>query len=215
MFTGIIEELGTVESLQVGPAGAKLTVRARQVLGDLAPGASIAVNGVCLTAVDVAAPAFSADLAPETLRRTNLGDLQPGDRVNLERPLTPTGRLSGHIVQGHVDGTGELVSLDPVGDGNFWLVVRAPTELLRYLVFKGSIAIDGISLTIASLEADRLGVAIIPHTYHMTSLANHRPGDRLNLECDIIAKHVERLLEAMELRPSSRLTVERLREEGF
>ena len=215
MFTGIIEELGTVQRLDSAGTGAKLVVQASHVLSDLGAGASIAVNGVCLTAVEITGSAFSADLAPETLARTNLGDLHPDDRVNLERPLSPTGRLSGHIVQGHVDGTGELLSLDPLGNGNWWLKLRVPSELLRYLVFKGSIAIDGISLTIASLEADQLGVAIIPHTYRMTTLATHHPGDRLNLECDIIAKHVEKLLASMELRPSSRLTIERLLEEGF
>ncbi|MBI3694688.1 MAG: riboflavin synthase [Acidobacteria bacterium] len=210
MFSGIIEELGTVES-----AGVRLAIRAREVLSDLAPGASIAVNGVCLTAVGIQDSVFSADLSPETLERTNLGDLKPRDRVNLERPLAPTGRLSGHIVQGHVDGTGVLVSLDALRDGNWWLKVCVPTELQRYLVFKGSIAIDGISLTIASLEGDELGVAIIPHTYAQTTLSTHRPGDRVNLECDMIAKHVEKLLQAMDLEPKSRLTMERLREEGF
>jgi riboflavin synthase len=215
MFTGVIEELGTVEALKPGPAGAQLTIRAEQVLSDLGAGASIAVNGVCLTATNLTKRAFSADLSPETLQRTNLGALRTNDRVNLERPLSATGRLSGHIVQGHVDGTGELLALDTVGDGNWWLSLRVPPELLRYLVFKGSIAIDGISLTIASLEEDRLGVAIIPHTYRMTTLATRRPGDRLNLECDMLAKHVERLLAAMDLPARRPLTVERLREEGF
>ena len=210
MFTGIIEELGTV-----GTPGPRLGIRAEQVLADLSPGASIAVNGVCLTVVEIRSPLLLADLSPETLQRSNLGDLKAGDRVNLERPLSPTGRLSGHFVQGHVDGTGELLALESLRDGNWWLKVRVPQELLRYLVFKGSIAIDGISLTIASLEADLIGVAIIPHTYQVTNLATRRPGDRLNLECDMIAKHVERLLQAMELQPSSRLTIERLLEEGF
>ena len=210
MFTGIIEELGTVER-----PGERLVIRAGEVLGDLTTGASIAVNGVCLTAVEVRPPAFTADLSPETLERSNLGDLKAGHRVNLERPLGPGGRLSGHFVQGHVDGTGELLALEPLRDGNWWLQVRAPQDLLRYLVFKGSIAIDGISLTIASLEGDQLAVAIIPHTYQVTNLATRRPGDRLNLECDMIAKHVEKLLQAMDLKPASRLTVERLREEGF
>jgi len=211
MFTGIVEELGAVDRLE----GGRLTVAARQVLSDLAPGASIAVNGVCLTAVEIAGGAFSADLSPETLSRTNLGDLRPGGRVNLERPLAPTGRLSGHIVLGHVDGTAELVSLDPLRDGNWWLTARVPAELVRYLVFKGSIAIDGISLTIASLDGDRLGAAIIPHTYDLTTLPSYQPGGRLNLECDILAKHVEKLLESMDARPGGRLTVEGLREHGF
>ena len=198
MFTGIIEELGAVESLAKQTAGARLRVRCARVLEDLKPGSSIAVNGVCLTAVEIGRDAFSADLAPETLRRSNLGDLGPGARVNLERPLAPTDRLSGHIVQGHVDGTGELLELNQLGDENWWLKIRVPAELDRYLVFKGSIAIDGISLTIASLERDVLGVTIIPHTYQNTSLGTHTPGDRLNLECDVLAKHVEKLLESLE-----------------
>lgn len=194
MFTGIIEELGTVEA-----AGARLTIRCAEVLEDLIEGASISVNGVCLTAVAITNGSFSADLAPETLRRSNLGDLRPGAGVNLERPVTPTTRLSGHIVQGHVDGTGELLALDALGDENWWLRVRVPAELQRYLVFKGSIAIDGISLTIAALERDELAVAIIPHTYRNTTLAGYAPGARLNLECDVLAKHVEKLLANLDL----------------
>lgn len=198
MFTGIIEELGEVESLAKQTAGARLRVRCARVLEDMKPGSSIAVNGVCLTAVEIGRDAFSADLAPETLRRSNLGDLGPGARVNLERPLAPTDRLSGHIVQGHVDGTGEFLALDQLGDENWWLKIRVPAELDRYLVFKGSIAIDGISLTIASLERDVLGVTIIPHTYQSTTLGTHKEGDRVNLECDVLAKHVEKLLESLE-----------------
>jgi riboflavin synthase len=190
MFTGIIEELGTVIE-----AGSRLRVRCAAVLDDLAPGASIAVNGVCLTAVDIGADSFAADLAPETLRRSNLGDLMPGSPVNLERPVTPATRLSGHIVQGHVDATADLISLDPLGDENFWLKIRVPAELDRYLVQKGSITIDGISLTIASLDPGPvLGVTIIPHTYANTTLGSARSGTRLNVEVDVIAKHVEKLL---------------------
>ena len=215
MFTGIIEEVGTVESLQRHDTGAQLAVRAGLVLSDLAVGGSIAVNGVCLTAVTVASSVFRADLSPETLSRTNLGALAAGAIVNLERPLLPTSRLSGHFVQGHVDGSGEFVSLDPAGDGNWWLRVRAPRELLRYLVFKGSIAIDGISLTLAAVEDDIIGVAIIPHTYQSTSLGRLRPGSTVNLECDVIAKHVERLLQTMRLPPESHLSVDELKEQGF
>jgi riboflavin synthase len=196
MFTGIVEELGVVRS-----AGARLTIECSKVLEDLTEGASIAVNGVCLTATAIDPQSFSADLAPETLRRTNLGSLAPGSRVNLERPVTPATRLSGHIVQGHVDATGELLALDPLGDENWWLRIRVPAELERYLVFKGSIAIDGISLTIASLNRDELAVAIIPHTYRNTTLGGYRPGARLNLEADVLAKHVEKLLESLALAP--------------
>src|SRR5580700_11758717 len=144
MFTGIVEELGTVAA-----CGTRLVVSCSTVLADAQQGSSIAVNGVCLTAVDLTADSFVADLAPETLARTNLGDLRVGSRVNLERPVTPVTRLSGHIVQGHVDGTGDLISLAPLGDGNYWLTVRVPAALDRYMVHKGSITIDGISLTIA------------------------------------------------------------------
>jgi riboflavin synthase len=198
VFTGIIEELGAVEELAKQTAGARLRVRCAHVLEDLNEGSSIAVNGVCLTAVALDAKSFSADLAPETLRRSNLGGLAAGSRVNLERPLLPTDRLSGHIVQGHVDGTGEFLALESVGDDNWWLKIRVPAELDRYLVFKGSIAIDGISLTIASLERDVLGVTIIPHTYKVTTLGTYKPGDRVNLECDVLAKHVEKLLDSVE-----------------
>lgn len=215
MFTGIVEETGTVECLKRQSGGARLTIRGREVLSDLEIGGSIAVNGVCLTAVTIDGEGFSADLSPETLERSNLALLRSGDRVNLERPLLPTDRLSGHFVQGHVDGVGELVSLESLPDGNWWLRVRAPGELLRYLVFKGSIAIDGISLTIASLERDVIGVAIIPHTYERTSLARQGPGSKVNIECDVIAKHVEKLLEKVDRGPQASLTVDDLKEQGY
>ena len=213
MFTGIIEELGAVVALQMGAAGARLNMRCTTVMADITEGASIAVNGVCLTAVDPRPDGFSADLAPETLQRSNLGDLRAGSRVNLERPLSPTGRLSGHIVQGHVDGTGEFLALEPLGDENWWLRIRVPAELDPFLVFKGSIAIDGISLTIAALESDVLSVTIIPHTFRNTTLGAYRAGARVNLECDILAKHVEKLLRKLDLKQP--LTVEKLREQGY
>ena len=182
-------------------------------MADMATGASIAVNGVCLTAVDPRADSFSADLAPETLQRSNLGALRAGSRVNLERPLSPSGRLSGHLVQGHVDGTGEFLALESLGDENWWLRVRVPAELDPFLVYKGSIAIDGISLTIAALEG---GYAIRHHhSAHLrnTTLAGYRPGARVNLECDILAKHVAKLLGKLDVK--ERLTVEKLRENGY
>jgi len=214
MFTGIIEELGAVESLRTRSAGARLKVSCRAVMSDMTEGASIAVNGVCLTAVGVHPPdSFSADLAPETLRRSNLGDLRAGSRVNLERPLSPAGRLSGHIVQGHVDGTGEFLALEALGDENWWLRVRVPPELDAFLVYKGSIAIDGISLAIAALEGDVLSVTIIPHTYRNTTLGGYGAGARVNLECDVLAKHVAKLLGKLDLKQA--LTVEKLREHGY
>jgi riboflavin synthase len=213
MFTGIIEELGTVEALETRSAGSRLKIRCSTVMQDMTEGASIAVNGVCLTAVGLQPESFSADLAPETMRLTNLGDLSAGSRVNLERPLSPTGRLSGHIVQGHVDATGEFLSLDALGSDNWWLRIRVPAELDPFLVYKGSIAIDGISLTIAALESDVLSVAVIPHTYRNTTLAGYRPGSRVNLECDVLAKHVEKLLRKLDVK--SPLSVEKLRENGY
>jgi len=213
MFTGIIEELGAVESIQNRAAGARLKIHCQRVLEDMVEGASIAVNGVCLTAVDLRPDAFSADLAPETLQRSNLSGLRALSRVNLERPLLPTGRLSGHIVQGHVDATGEFLSLEALGDENWWLKVRVPAELDPYLVYKGSVALDGISLTIAALEASVLSVTVIPHTYRNTTLGTYQQGNRVNIECDILAKHVEKLIRNLDLKP--RLTVDRLREEGY
>ena len=209
MFTGIIEEVGVVEALEP-----RLRVRCRTVTEDARPGASIAVNGVCLTVADFAAGWFAADVAPETLSRSNLGDLRPGAPVNLERPLSPSGRLGGHIVQGHVDATGELLALDPLGDGNWWLTVQAPEELDPYLVVKGSVALDGISLTIAALEGTALSVSVIPHTFANTALRARRLGDRINIECDILAKYVAKMLGNLK-RPSSFPSVDNLREMGF
>jgi riboflavin synthase len=197
MFTGIIEELGTVASLEARSAGARLVIKCQTVLLDASEGSSIAVNGVCLTALALTPGSFAADLAPETLARTNLGDLVPGARVNLERSVTPVTRLSGHIVQGHVDATGVLVALEESGDGNWWLKLQVPDALDRYMVHKGSIAIDGISLTIADLAAGPVvGVTIIPHTFTHTSLGQAKIGARLNVEVDVLAKHVEKLLAA-------------------
>ena len=189
MFTGIVEELGTVEK-----AGARLRIACAVVLEGTTVGASIAVNGVCLTAVELRENGFSADLAPETLDRSNLGDLKPGDRVNLERPLTLAARLSGHLMQGHVDGTAILESLRELEQGNREMVIRVPQALDRYLVFKGSIAVDGISLTIADVHDGLVRIAIIPHTVTATNIFTRRPGDRLNIECDMLAKHIEKLL---------------------
>jgi len=189
MFTGIIEETGRVASTTP-----RLRIACEQVLIDIAEGASIAVNGVCLTAMRLEQGSFGADVSPETLARTNLGDLAAGSIVNLERPLAAGERLSGHIVQGHVDATGELVSLDALPDGNWWLTVRVPRDLTRYMIHKGSVSIDGISLTIAQIDGENISVAIIPHTYEVTNLRARKPGDRVNLEVDLIAKYVEKLI---------------------
>jgi riboflavin synthase len=199
VFTGIVEELGTVQAADHNLGGARLAIGCTRVLSDLTLGASIAVNGVCLTAVDLRPDGFSADLAPETLDRSNLSDLKSGHRVNLERPLTLQARLSGHIVQGHVDGTGTVETLRELGGGNWELIVRPPRDLDRFLVYKGSIAVDGISLTVASVEGGLVKVAIIPHTMDATNLASRKRGDRLNIECDILAKHVDKLLGHLKL----------------
>jgi riboflavin synthase len=189
MFTGLIEGLG-----EVLLSGARMRVRAPEIVEGAKEGDSICVNGVCLTALEIADGAFSADLAPETLRRTNLGELKAGDVVNLERSLLPTARLGGHILQGHVDGVGSIVELRDLGAGNWWLTIEVPAELERYLVFKGSIAIDGISLTVASVEGRRVGVTIIPHTWTHTNLGRRDLGAKINLETDVIAKYVEKML---------------------
>jgi riboflavin synthase len=191
MFTGIVEELG-----EVLEAGSRLKIRCRSVLEDASLGSSIAVNGVCLTAVELDRDGFSADLAPETLARTNLGALTRGSLVNLERPLAAGQRLSGHIVQGHIDGTAEFLSLEALPEENWRLAIRVPPELDRYLIYKGSVALDGVSLTIASLEDCILGVAIIPHTYENTAMRAYAPGARVNIEVDLIAKYVEKLVAA-------------------
>jgi riboflavin synthase len=188
MFTGIIEEVGTVAA-----AGHRMRIECRLVLEDIKEGASIAVNGVCLTAVEIQPNGFWCDLSPETLARTNLGALRAGSLVNLERPAAVGDRLSGHIVQGHVDGAAEFLSLEPLADGNWWLKVRIPADLDRYVIHKGSITLDGVSLTVASLEGDMVGVAIIPHTYENTVMRSYGQGAAINVEVDLIGKYVEKL----------------------
>ena len=194
MFTGIIEELGEIEEFTRHDDGARLTVGARLVTSDISNGDSIAVNGVCLTATSVTPTSFAADVSPETLDRTTLGSLTTGHHVNLERAVTPATRLGGHIVQGHVDARGTFISADAAGD--FWTVrIGFPPELARYLVLKGSVAVEGISLTIAALADDHFDIAVIPKTWEMTNLSSLRSGDAVNLEADMIAKYVERLLD--------------------
>lgn len=189
MFTGIVEELGTVRSRGAeGRDGARFVFSADRVLQDATVGASIAVNGCCLTVADLGPGWWAADAVAETLARTNLADLVAGDRVNLERPIRMTDRLGGHLVQGHVDAVGEVVR--PAPD----LAVRAPAAVLRYLVEKGSVTVDGCSLTVVSLDEDRFGVAIVPHTAAVTTIGRRVAGDRVNLEVDLVAKYVERLL---------------------
>jgi riboflavin synthase len=194
MFTGVVEELGRVMALKPKKTGARLTVECSAVLEDAAVGASIAINGACVTAVEAGRHSFAADLAPETLKRTNLGDLRPGSRVNLERPLRANSRLDGHFVLGHVDTTGEIASIEALGNDNWWLRIRIPSELARYVVSKGSLAVDGISLTVAEIADNLAGFTIIPHTFEHTTLKTYGSGARVNIEVDILAKHIEKLM---------------------
>jgi riboflavin synthase len=190
MFTGIVEELGAV--LERAPE--RITVSCRTVLTDTDVGSSIAVNGVCLTVVDRGPGHLGFDLSQETLRRTGLARLSPGDPVNLERPVTLSTRLGGHLVQGHVDGVGEVVGVEAEPTGGAWLTIRPPAELLRYIVEKGSVSVDGVSLTVAGVDGDAFSVALIPHTLAVTTLGTARVEDAVNLEVDVLAKYVERLL---------------------
>jgi riboflavin synthase len=202
MFTGLIEEVGTVASFVPNEGGAKMDIKASVVTSDSREGDSISVNGVCLTALDIKSDSFSADLSQETLDRSTLGNLEIGSRVNLERAVTPSTRLGGHMVQGHVDARGEFISADDHGD--FWTVrIGYPKELSRYLVHKGSIAVEGISLTIAALTDAYFDIAIIPKTWQLTNLSTLNPGDPVNLEADVIAKYVERMMGERILSPKA------------
>ena len=189
MFTGIIEEVGRVEALDDG----QLTIAAELVLGDLSISESICINGVCLTVTEKTAKSFRVDVVPETLRRSNLGDLNQGDGVNLERPLTPDSRMGGHMVQGHVDGTATIAAIEPDGDA-LMLRFTASPEIMRYVVEKGFIAVDGTSLTIVDCDDKSFSITLIPYTRENTVFGNRRPGDRVNIEVDILAKYVERLM---------------------
>ena len=193
MFTGIIEELGTVGSIEFDGENARVLIDAAVVTDGTKNGDSIAVNGVCLTALDVTAESFAADVSRETLDRSTLGSLKEGSRVNLERAVTPATRLGGHIVQGHVDGRGTFLSA--VQEGDFWTVtIGFPADFAKYLVYKGSVAVEGISLTVAALRDNSFDIAVIPKTWEMTNLSTLHPGDAVNLEADVIGKYVERML---------------------
>jgi riboflavin synthase len=201
MFTGLVEELGTVRAVIPNATGARLEIEAATVLDDAELGSSIAVNGCCLTAVEFGDGWWAADAVEETLRRTALGGLGAGDRVNLERPVRLADRLGGHIVQGHVDGVGEIAERETLADGSTRMAVAADDAILRYVVEKGSIAVDGVSLTVARVDTASSGmgtfeIALIPHTATVTTLGFKGPGDPVNLEVDLVAKYVERLLGA-------------------
>jgi riboflavin synthase len=220
MFTGIIEHFGTIEALDLQRDGGRVTIHAPSVAPSLVVSNSIAVNGCCLTIVDLHHSRFSADLSGETIRKTSFGagaaGLRQGARVNLEQPLTAGKEFGGHFVLGHVDTIGRVAHLTPEGE-NWWFGVQVPEDFARYLVPKGSITIDGISLTVASWQNNIAEVAVIPYTYEHTNIHDRKPGDAVNLEGDVIGKYVERYMKAGNFvaRPESQLTIARLTEEGF
>jgi riboflavin synthase len=214
MFTGIIEEVGRVAAMANKNGNRRLTVAASRLTKGLKAGDSIAVSGVCLTAVEVAPRSFTADLADETWKRTSFSRVKQGARVNLELPMRADGRFGGHIVQGHVDGTGRFLALNQIrGADDYWLRIEIPRELARYVIFKGSLCIEGISLTVAKIEGTTVTAAIIPHTVKMTNLRSLKSGDPINLEVDMVAKYVEKMIKGDPA--SSAITLERLGREGF
>jgi riboflavin synthase len=214
MFTGIIEELGRITRIEERGENRRITITAKNTPKELKTGNSVAVSGVCLTALDIKPGSFCADLAPETWARTSFSRIYEGALVNLELPMKADGRFGGHIVQGHVDGVGKFLALQRIEDSeNFWLRIELPHDVEKYTVYKGSISIEGISLTVARLEDETCTSAIIPHTVEMTNLNSLKPGDPVNLEADLIAKYVEKMM-TREPRESS-LTIEELVQQGF
>lgn len=215
MFTGIIEELGKISAFEKGASGARIKISAVTVTENTVEGDSIAVNGVCLTAIDITPNSFSADVSDETLHKSTLGGLKIGANVNLERAVTPATRLGGHIVQGHVDARGRFMSATQ--DGDFWTVrIGFSKEIAQYLVYKGSISVEGISLTIAELAEDYFEIAVIPKTWQLTNLSSLKSGNGVNLEVDIIAKYVERImLYGQGGEKPEGVTMEKLRKMGF
>ena len=219
MFTGIIEHLGTIESLTLQAAGGRVTIHAPTLKSKLAVANSIAVNGCCLTIVCVDNDRFSADLSGETIRKTSFGanggaGLRKGSRVNLEQPLTAGQEFGGHFVLGHVDGTGRVSHLRGEGE-NWWYGVKIPDDFARYIVPKGSITVDGVSLTVANWNHGVAEIAVIPYTHEHTSIPDRKPGDAVNLEGDILGKYVERYLEARSSKPLTRISLAELTEQGF
>jgi riboflavin synthase len=214
MFTGIIEEVGKIVKIQQRGQNRRITVETPNTPKELRTGDSVSVSGVCLTALDIKPTSFSADLAPETWERTSFSRIHEDALVNLELPMKADGRFGGHIVQGHVDGVGRLIELERIADSeNWWLHIEMPSDIEKYIVFKGSISIEGISLTVARLEANRCTIAIIPHTVEMTNLGSLKPRDPVNLEADLIAKYVEKMMRREPAESS--LTIEELVRQGF
>jgi riboflavin synthase len=214
MFTGIVEEVGKITKIEQRGENRRITVNATNAPKELGTGHSISVSGVCLTALDIQANSFCADLAPETWTRTSFSRIHEGALVNLELPMKADGRFGGHIVQGHVDGVGKLIAFDRIADSeNWWLHIEIPSDVEKYTVLKGSITIEGISLTVANLEKNRCTIAIIPHTVELTNLGSLKEGDPVNLEADVIAKYVEKLMTRDS--GQNALTVEELVGQGF
>jgi riboflavin synthase len=214
MFTGIVEEVGKVAKIEQRGENRRMTIEAQNTPKELGTGQSVSVSGVCLTALDITPRSFCADLAPETWERTSFSRIHEGALVNLELPMKADGRFGGHIVQGHVDGVGRLIEFERIADSeNWWLHIEIPSEVEKYTVFKGSICIEGISLTVARLERNRCTIAIIPHTVELTNLNSLQPGDPVNLEADLIAKYVEKMMKGEQARSS--LTIEDLVGQGF
>lgn len=217
MFTGIIEEVGTVKSIQSGKSSSVLRIKGKKVVQGTRIGDSIATNGICLTVTKIENDSFEADVMSESLKRTNIGTLIPGSFVNLERALSLETRLGGHIVSGHIDGTGQISEFKR-DDNAVWLTIETDPRILRYIIEKGSIAIDGVSLTVAEVDDQSFQVSIIPHTGEETVLLRKQPGDTVNLECDMIGKYVEKLLglnSKKQPQESSRITQDYLQENGF
>src|SRR5438309_4122193 len=214
MFTGIVEEIGRVTRIEQRGENRRITVTAERTPKELKIGESVAVSGVCLTALNIKPGSFCADLAPETWVRTSFSRIQEGALVNLELPMRADGRFGGHIVQGHVDGVGRLIAFERIAESeNWWLHIEMPEDVEKYTVFKGSISIEGISLTVAKLEQNRCTIAVIPHTVEKTNLHSLKPGDPLNLEADLIAKYVEKMMHGENSEKS--LTIEDLVQQGF
>lgn len=209
MFTGIIEETGQVEQIIRGSLSCRIRISADRIFSDLKLGDSVAVNGVCLTAAGISSNTFTADVMAETMRRTGLSRLVPGSRVNLERAMPANGRFGGHIVSGHIDGTGTVLSMKRE-DNAVWIRIAADDPIMRYIIKKGSVALDGISLTVAETAADSFAVSVIPHTAANTTLLEKKIGESVNIECDIIGKYVEKMLK-----PTTGITEEFLKENGF
>jgi len=216
MFTGIVEEIGTVKEIVRGSKSIRLSISCPRIMDDVKIGDSIAVNGICLTVTDMGGNWFSADVMPETMRKTGLNKLSISGKVNLERALRLSDRLGGHIVTGHIDGTG-IVTSRVEEDNALWLTIEAQNNILKYIVMKGSVALDGTSLTVAHVDENCFKVSLIPHTAGVTILGSRKVGDQLNIECDVIGKYVEKLLngKTQESKPKRDISIEFLRSNGF